>query len=333
MTDLRDIQRRMTRIDVGAFARVSVTVLGDIALDHYLVGTTARVSREAPVLVLEHEQDEYRPGSAGNTVANLVALGCDVRVVGWVGDDFAGSVARQRLAELGADTSGIVTVAGATTCTKTRIVARAPQAPRQQLMRVDRLAAPPTEETRVEMRRRLAGSLSGAHAVVLSDYAGTTIDAAMLDEVAAVPIRVADSRHRLPAFVGVTAATPNVEEAAEALDWPADCADGAAVASVACELRRRLRCEAMLVTRGPHGMTLAGADGTLDIAAHRRADVYDVTGAGDTVVAVFTAALACGGTYAAAAELANLAGSLAVQKPGATAIDLGALRELCVAVR
>jgi rfaE bifunctional protein kinase chain/domain len=269
---IADVESRTDTVDMGDFARVSVTVVGDLALDHYLVGTAARVSREGPILVLEHEQDEYRPGAAGNAVANLVALGCSVHIVGRVGDDFAGCLVSERLADLGADTSGIVTVAGARTCMKTRIVGSAPHAPGQQLMRIDRLAGPPPDDVRIELRRRLAAALSETDAIVLSDYAATTIDGAMLRDAMAVPVRVADSRHRLIDFLGVTAATPNVEEATEALQRPADCTDDDAIGSIARELRGRLRAEAMLVTRGPHGMTLATEEGTLTsqcIAARR----------------------------------------------------------------
>src|SRR3954462_2710841 len=95
-------------IDVAALARSTVVVVGDLALDHYLVGAATRLSREAPVPILEHERDDYRPGAAGNTIANLRALGCTVRCVGWVGDDFHGDVLLNQLAAVGADRSGVV---------------------------------------------------------------------------------------------------------------------------------------------------------------------------------------------------------------------------------
>ena len=307
------------------FQELRVMVVGDLVLDHYLVGDAGRISREYPVVILNHERDEYRPGGAANTVANLAALGATVVPAGWIGTDLSGDELVKILGSNGCDTSALVRDPCARTVTKTRIVAGGTHGGGlgQHLLRVDQLgtgAPGATAEYELAGRvERLAGGMDG---FVLSDYGQGTLTRRIAEAV----LRLAegryvglDSRHRLLEYAGVSAATPNLEEAAEATGLAVQ--DEAGIEKAGTRLRARLGAEALLITRGAEGMSLFEPGATpVHIPVANKSEVFDVTGAGDTVVAAFTLARLAGGSYFEAAYLANVAGGISVRHAGATPV-------------
>lgn len=297
-----------------------ITVVGDPVLDVYLYGSTDRISREAPVLIVKEEAREHRLGGAANTAANVAALGGRAHLLGFVGDDRDGDALKEVAGQLGIETRGLLSREGGATVTKTRILAGALHTRRQQMLRIDRENDRPVtardRERFLEVATRAVGETD---AVIISDYGEVSLTDAYVELArrarALGKIVVVDSRHALTNFVGVTAVTPNEPEVEEALGRRLP--DAAASLAAAVELRGRLGLEVALVTRGREGMAVAKRDGDpFLIPAHGSKDALDVTGAGDTVTATFTLALAAGLPVDAAARMANVAASLVVQKPG-----------------
>ena len=324
---------RLARLIEG-FGKLRVMVVGDLVLDHYLVGDAGRISREYPVMILNHERDEFRLGGAANTVANLVSLGAEVVPAGWIGDDPNGDELLKILARMGCSNDAVVRDGETRTVTKTRIVAGGTHGGGlgQHLLRVDQLGSgAPGAVSEGELLRcveDLAGDVDG---FVLSDYGHGTLTPSVtrtVTDLADGRYVGLDSRHRLLDFAGVTAATPNLEETAEAAGMRV--ADEADVEKAGPLLCAKLGVEALLVTRGGDGMSLfePGA-GPVHLPVANKSEVFDVTGAGDTVVAAFTLARLAGGSYGEAADLANVAGGLSVRHAGATPVRadeiLGAL--------
>jgi rfaE bifunctional protein kinase chain/domain len=323
---------------LNGFRRLRVMVVGDLVLDHYLVGSAGRISREYPVLILNHERDEYRLGGAANTVANLAALGAEVIPAGWIGADTNGDKLLKILGRTGCLTDAVVRDPESCTVTKTRIVAGGTHGGGlgQHLLRVDRLGAgAPDAAAEGELIRRiehLAGEVDG---FVLSDYGQGTVT----QTVARVVIHLTDgryvgldSRHRLLDYPGVTAATPNLEETEEAAGL--QLTSEAEIKAVGTSLRAKLGAEALLVTLGADGMSLFEAEADpVRIPVTNRSEVFDVTGAGDTVVAAFTLARLSGGSYVEAAHLANVAGGISVRHAGATPVSAGELEDTLRGVR
>ncbi len=310
---------------LGRFARAEVVVAGDFMADEYVYGETERISREAPVLIVRYERSELQPGGAGNAAQNLAALGVRVRAVGVVGDDGPGARLGEALAAARVDVRGLQRVRGRATESKTRILAGGRSTRRQQMLRVDR--APEAElpaSARARFLRDLRRAARGAHAVLASDYGSGALDDRALAHLrelarAGVPVCV-DSRYRLTAFTGLTMLKPNEPELEAASGISAGGPGG--VERAARALQRRIRCDQLLVTRGRNGMSLfrKGAP-PLHLPAHGSLDAVDVTGAGDTVAAAYSAALAAGGDPASAARLANVAGALVVAKPGTATVS------------
>jgi rfaE bifunctional protein kinase chain/domain len=301
-----------------------VVVVGDFVADEYVYGETDRVSREAPVLVVRYESSELKPGAAGNAAQNLAALGVKVRAVGAVGDDALGTALLDALEEAGVDVEGIERVRGRPTEAKTRILAGGRSTRRQQMIRLDRA---PAEPLPAAVERRLVRTLTrlgrGAAAVLASDYGSGTAGPAAIEALRALkrggtPVCV-DSRYNLRAFTGLTMVKPNeVElEAASGVSL----AGPGGIERAARALLRRVACDVLLVTRGRNGMSVFRRGGpAVHVPAHGSRSAVDVTGAGDTVAATFSAGLAAGGDAVAAARLANVAGALVVQKPGTATV-------------
>jgi D-glycero-beta-D-manno-heptose-7-phosphate kinase len=317
---------------LDGFRRLRVMVVGDLVLDHYLVGDAGRISREYPVVILNHERDEYRPGGAANTVANLAALEATVIPAGWIGTDLSGDELLKILGSAGCETDGVVRDLRARTVTKTRIVAGGTHGGRlgQHLLRVDQLGTgAPEAAAEGDLVRRVDYLAEGVDGFVLSDYGQGTLTRAVAEKV----MRICgeryvglDSRHRLLSYPGITAATPNLEEAAEVSEL--DLRDEAGIEEAGIMLRAKLGAEALLVTRGAGGMSLfeRGAR-AIHIPVANKSEVFDVTGAGDTVVAAFTLARLAGGSYLEAAHLANVAGGISVRHAGATPVSARELRD------
>jgi rfaE bifunctional protein kinase chain/domain len=287
---------------VDAFPKITVTVLGDLVADEFVFGEISRVSREAPVLILTHRERTVVPGGAANAANNLADLGVDVLPVGIVGDDEPGRMLLKYFRHKRIAVSGVLKDKSYTTVTKTRILAGMTHTARQQVVRVDR---EPQEAPNAHLTRELyLAARNYAHAsdaLLVSDYgygAATPAIVATLQQkgkLGAMPI-VVDSRYRLMQYSGVTAATPNEPEVEEALglrigqDWNK---------VVAFDHKHK-----------PVDIPIFGSD-----------QVADVTGAGDTVIAAFTAALAAGATTEEAAQLANYAGGIVVMKRGTATVS------------
>lgn len=314
------------------FRRLRVMVVGDLVLDHYLVGDAGRISREYPVIILNHERDEYRPGGAANTVANLAALGAEVVPAGWIGADIPGDQLVKVLNAAGCATDGVVRDPTARTVTKTRIVAGGTQGGGlgQHLLRVDQLGAgAPGEQAENELVQNIEQRADEVDGFVLSDYG----HGAVTSRVAETVMRLSegryvglDSRHRVLSYPGVTAATPNLEETGEATGL--GLGDEAEIEEAGALLRAKLGAEALLITRGEQGMSLFESEARpVRIPVANKSEVFDVTGAGDTVVAAFALARLAGGSYLEAAHLANVAGGISVRHAGATPVGAGELRD------
>jgi len=288
-----------------------ILVVGDLMIDEWIWGDVTRISPEAPVPVVKVGRHTFTLGGAGNVANNLRALGADVTFVGVVGADAEGQRAKEMLGELGVDAAGVLQIPERSTTRKTRIVAH-----NQQVVRADwetTVALSSAESARVvdEVRKRVRS----VDAVVLSDYAKGLFSRQVVEAALAAPIVVADPKPvNIDLFAGVTCVAPNSAEAAQITSIPADSATG--LERAARELLRRLGCTYVLITQGEHGMTLYGRDGEhLTVPAAART-VYDVSGAGDTVVAVLSGALAAGIPIHSAMQLANFAAGVVVEKLG-----------------
>ena len=314
------------------FRGLRVMVVGDLVLDHYLVGDAGRISREYPVVILNHDRDEYRPGGAANTVANLASLGAEVVPAGWIGADGPGDQLVKILNAAGCATDGVLRDPTARTVTKTRIVAGGTQGGGlgQHLLRVDQLGTgAPDEKAENELVKNIEQRANEVDGFVLSDYG----HGAVTPRVAGAVRRLSedryvglDSRHRVLSYPGVTAATPNLEETAEATGL--GLGNEAEIKEAGALVRAKLGAEALLITRGGEGMSLfeSGRE-PVRIPVANKSEVFDVTGAGDTVVAAFTLARLAGGSYLEAAHLANAAGGISVRHAGATPVGAGELRD------
>jgi rfaE bifunctional protein kinase chain/domain len=326
LQDLQDSENKLISI-IERFGQQRIVILGDAIADKFLHGSISRVSREAPVFILRHQQTETLPGGAANCAMNLVALGAHVSLISVTGDDESGSELRAKLEAAGVDIGGVIVSDKVQTTTKVRILAGQSHSSKQQVIRIDYEGEPLTdEEIRDAVLNRLEHALNGANACVMSDYNYGVVDAhaaELIRKTADVPVLV-DSRFRLPEFLAFTAATPNQEEVENLA--------GASISSTedletaAKELKRRLGHHALLVTRGSRGMTLLEGDAApVHIPAVGAQQAVDVTGAGDTVIATFTLALASGASFTDAAWLANYAGGLVVMKRGTATVSAAEL--------
>ncbi|MBA3713698.1 MAG: bifunctional hydroxymethylpyrimidine kinase/phosphomethylpyrimidine kinase [Pyrinomonadaceae bacterium] len=325
---------RLSRV-LELFSGRCVVVLGDLVADQFLYGEISRVSREAPVLILRHERTETVPGGAANCAVNLAALGARVTIVGAVGEDEPGRTLINKLHAAGVDCGGVVRQSARQTTTKVRILAGQSNSMRQQVIRVDYEGTQSSDPIfQVQISALLSDALLHADAVIISDYNYDVANAAtttLLREAATkneLPI-IVDSRFRLPEFSGFTSATPNEAEVEQVLGRRLT--DRAEIETAGEELRARLGYRALLITRGSQGMVLLERDAApMHVAPVGAREAVDVTGAGDTVIAAYTLAVASGASFADAAHLANYAGGLVVMKRGTASIDR---QELLASVR
>ena len=314
------------RSAIERFRGRTVIVIGDLIADEYLFGKPARISREAPVLILRFTERELLLGGAANAANNTHALGARVLPIGVVGRDAAGDEVIGLFRTAGIPTDGIIAEAGRVTPVKTRIMAGGYQATRQQVVRVDREPnSEPQPMTEDGMLARLTALGAHADAIIVSDYGYGTITPRVFERVKSVAkkadaIVTVDSRYDLPKFTGVTAATPNEAELAQLTGTPVD--DERTVEKAGRQLLERLDTRILLVTRGSRGMALLERDGGISfIPIHGTDEIADVTGAGDTVISAFTLALASGVSPLEAASLANVAGGIVVMKRGTATIS------------
>ena len=331
----------MNRPSPGFLSRIPslrVLVIGDFMLDHYVVGTTERVSPEAPVPVVRIEQEYRRLGGAGNVVSNLRSLGCAVYAAGVIGRDPAAEQVRAMCREVAVDSGGLLEDPARSTTEKVRVIAQ-----NQQLIRYDRektnFISPALSE---QLTAHVDTLLNTSDLVVLSDYAKGTLRPDLIARIATMARArrlavIGDPKGSdYSRYYGVTALTPNEREFWQAAGEGAR--EGGDLVQSARLMLQTLDLGALCITRGARGVTLVLPDSAVEISANV-VEVYDVTGAGDTFVSVFGACLAAGGSYPEAAQWANRAAGIAVSRLGATSVGLvdllliGAWREKVLPLR
>jgi len=323
---------------VAGFAGRTILVVGDAIADLWVYGVPRRISREAPVLILEYERQVIMPGGAAHCARSIAALGARAMLASPVGDDDWGRALIERLRATGVELLPGNVRQGWTTPLKARFVAAPRAAPAQQVLRLDvvpdkglasGVETPGPDRCGEELEGALAAAVERADAIVLADYGLSDLTPNLWPRIRRLagnrPV-VVDSRHRLLAYRGATVATPNTEELAEAWGSSLETYDDITRAGRAILAKGEFR--ALVVTMGPDGMAvLLPGRSPLHLPAVDPAAVYDVTGAGDTVAAVLALGLGSGLDVPAAARLANLAGSLAVRKPGTEPVTQAELRE------
>ncbi|MEM9770341.1 MAG: PfkB family carbohydrate kinase [Cyanobacteria bacterium P01_D01_bin.73] len=329
------------------FDQGRILVVGDLTLDEFLTGRAERISREAPVLIIRHEGTRQVPGGGANAIYNLATLGGQVQAVGLVGDDSQGVALRKIFEDQGINTAGILVESDRPTVTKTRISGHARQSVTQQIVRVDRKS---DELPQPEISDRLAQHIreqlalgedqeSPVDVVVCSDYGDGTFAPAVIQSALAGTTVVVDAQGDLPRFAGATWFTPNLPEAEQAVGY--GIRTETALRQAGQDLLEKTQAKFVLITRGDEGMSLfeqgfkaddaevdgGGGDRVHHIPAFNRAEVFDVTGAGDTVVAALTLALTQGASPWEAAVLGNLAASLVVRHVGTATTTVGEMKQ------
>ncbi len=320
---------------LDAFPARRVAVIGDLIADEFIYGRVARVSREAPVLILQYDSTQIVPGGAGNAASNVAALGGRAQIVGLTGKDEAGKRLHASLAHV--NTRGLLSPQGYCTPVKTRILAGGVHTAKQQIVRIDRVVSSDYGASgRAAFARAALKAAAECDAILMSDY-GTglvtpELAAALSSKVAgrarrrAVPILI-DSRYDLLKYRGLTACTPNESEVEQMLDTRIG-DDLKSLERAGREVLRRTRMHAVLITRGSRGMAVFEPDRpTIHVPIFGSDEVADVTGAGDTVIATLALAIAVGASFDEAARLANYAAGLVVMKRGTATVSPQELRE------
>jgi len=305
---------------VSKFSDLRIVTLGDLMLDEFIWGEVRRISPEAPVPVVEVKRETRRLGGAGNVVSNLLELGAGATAIGVVGADEAAKMLRDRFAELKAEIDGIITDSSRPTTRKTRVIAHG-----QQMVRADREDRSPIT-TAVEDRviAEFNRALSRADAVIISDYDKGLLTPRVLRAV----IELAQARARTVCldpktrnfahYREVDVITPNQIEAERASG--VEITDESSLIAAARRIRELIGCKNVLITRGEHGMSMLDAEGDMTHIPTVAREVYDVTGAGDTVIATLTLALASGANLNEASTIANHAAGIVVGKVGTATI-------------
>jgi rfaE bifunctional protein kinase chain/domain len=319
---------------VDAFAGRRVAVIGDLIADEFIYGRVARVSREAPVLILEYDSTEILPGGAGNAANNVAALGALAQIIGLTGDDGPGKRLRASLSHV--DTRELLNPAGYSTPVKTRILAGGVHSAKQQIVRIDRMVSNKHDDkTRELFARAVLNAAGQCDAILISDYGTGLITpelaTALTRKVSTrtrrrpVPVLL-DSRYDLLKYRALTACTPNESEVEQILDIKIG-DNIETLEHAGRELLKRTNMNAVLITRGSRGMAMfEPAKPTVHIPIYGSDEVADVTGAGDTVMATMTLAIAAGASFYEAAKLANYAAGLVVMKRGTATVSPEELR-------
>ena len=312
---------------VESFEKATITVVGDLVADEFVFGEISRVSREAPVLILRHRETECVPGGGANAANNLADLGARVFPVSVLGEDAAGDALAAYFKNKRVDTSGLVRLRDWRTPTKTRFLAGWTHTARQQVLRMDyEPAGQPPERVAGALEKKIHERLDKSSAMLVSDYGYGSATPARLQAIpakkrAALPITL-DSRYRLHEYVGLglAAATPNEAEL-EASHHEEIGGKLSNLESLAQRTMKRLGLRSLVVTRGRDGMTVfERGQSPRSLPVFGSDQAVDVTGAGDTVIAVFTLAVAAGASAMEAAQLANYAGGIVVMKRGTATV-------------
>jgi rfaE bifunctional protein kinase chain/domain len=301
---------------LDGFAQARVLVVGDLTLDEFLTGQVERISREAPVLIIRHETTRQTPGGGANAVYNLAKLGAKVKVVGLVGKDAQGEALRDIFEAAGIDTSGVLIDPNRPTVTKTRIAGHARQSVTQQIVRVDRKSDElPDSDMQLQLAEQIRQQLDTVDAVVCSDYGDGVLTPPVIEAVLSHSRTIVDAQKGLQRYIGAGVFTPNLPEAEQAVGYTIN--NSQTLRQAGQDLLALSQAQQILITRGDEGMSLFDRTGVEHhIPAFNRTDVFDVTGAGDTVVAALTLSLCAGASFWEAAVLGNLAASIVVRQFG-----------------
>lgn len=307
---------------IDRFKRLKALVIGDLMLDHYVWGTVSRISPEAPVPVVQMSRETEMPGGAGNVAVNMAALGADVHVVGLIGEDAASDRLLSLLQRGPIRTDALVRSAERPTIVKTRIIAH-----HQQVVRVDREIR---GDMPIHLRQKIWGSiqrvLPQVHAVVLSDYAKGVVQPWIIQKLIplarqkGIPVTVDPKVENFSQYKRVTCVTPNMLEALES-GGIREARGEDDVERLGAQLLKKIDAGSVLITRGEHGMSLFEKKKPAYHIPTRAQEVFDVTGAGDTVISTLTLALAGGASLREAAELANYAAGIVVGKLGTASVS------------
>ena len=312
---------------IEKLANQRILVLGDVMLDRYLWGTVSRISPEAPVPVVEVQSETHRLGGAANVAQNVLSLDASPVLIGVVGDDDAAGKFRGVMEKAGVDQSKLIVDSSRKTTLKTRIIAHSQQVVRADEESVHELAGDACDA----MRGTISSELDSCTAVIISDYGkGALPDSIVEATIRAarekgVPVCVDPQDARMALYRGSTVVTPNSKQAGRG--YGKRITDDESLKEVGWGLRKRLDCDAVLITRGEFGMTLFEASGRESHFPAAAKKVFDVTGAGDTVVGVLCVALAAGAEPASAAFLANQAAGLVVGELGTASVTRAQLAE------
>ncbi len=323
---------------ISKFPDLRIVTLGDFMLDEFIWGEVRRVSPEAPVPVVDVKRETWSPGGAGNVVSNLLELGARAVPIGVVGSDEGAKMLRERFAEQKTEIDGLITDSSRPTTRKTRVIAHSGRQ-NQQMIRADREDRSPVSRA-IEDRAIAAvnQTLAQADAVIISDYDKGLLTPRVLRAVIesaqsrSKPICLDPKIRNFAHYREVDVITPNRIEAEHASG--VEITDESSLMAAARGIRERISCKNVLITRGEHGMSLLNAEGEMAHIPTVAREVYDVTGAGDTVIATLTLALASGAKLNEAAIIANHAAGVVVGKMGAAAVSPDELLdELLAALR
>ena len=316
---------------IDEFEGKEIIVIGDIMLDHFVKGSVSRISPEAPVPVVNVEKEDFVAGGAGNVAVNLAVLGAKPTLVSVVGQDIKGSILTQFLKDKGVNTNYITTDSARPTTQKVRIVAE-----RQQVVRVDRESkAKLGPQTAKICMQNFKKALKKAKGVIMSDYGKGMLSDHNINEVIAlcnakkIPVCVDPKIDNFLKYKHITCMTPNTKEAWEGMGLPPK-KENAAILDLGKKILKALKAKSILITRSAEGMSLFEQGKkikTTTIKATAK-EVFDVTGAGDTVISVLTLALACGATLQQAAYIANEAAGLVVAKLGTACVSPQEIKEV-----
>ena len=325
---MEDIQKKYLKKGIDNFGKSMILVVGDIMLDRFIWGHVSRISPEAPVPVVEVERETAMFGGATNVANNLVSLGGNVMMCGVVGDDPTGKEVISRLNELNVDTTGIAIELDRPTSVKTRIIAHD-----QQVVRYDRenkiLLKTKTTKSILDFIHEKKGDLT---ALIVSDYGKGVISRQLMDDLKSItseynfPVTVDPNVKNFPLYKDVTVITPNHNQAGEIAGL--EIINDKDLKKVGRKLLNNKKCKALLITRGKDGMTLFEEEGRVTHIKSIARKVYDVTGAGDTVIATLTLGIAGGLDIKSASYLSNLAGGIVVGEVGTSTVKIDNLKEL-----
>jgi D-beta-D-heptose 7-phosphate kinase/D-beta-D-heptose 1-phosphate adenosyltransferase len=308
------------------FTKKTIFVVGDIIMDHYIWGNVSRISPEAPVPVVDVREESYLLGGAANVLNNVVSLGGKAMICGVIGHDDIGRKVIHELRIKGIDTGGVIVESNRPTTIKTRIIAHS-----QQVVRYDREKREEINHTvREIIKEYVRNKLLEIDAIIISDYYKGVITKELVNDIVSIvnskdlPVVVDPKVGHFDLYEGLTLITPNILEASTGSGVSID--DDKSIERAGRSLIEKLRCRAVLITRGEEGMTLIENNGDITYIPAMAKKVFDVTGAGDTVIGVMTLAIAAGATMKEAAMVANHAAGIVVGKVGTAVVEIEELK-------